>query len=53
MRINKKNIKKKFRYFPKNVVYFVFFINEMECEKGEHDFSNKVIIFNAPRVLAF
>ena len=32
---------------PKNVVYFGFFTNEMECERGKQDFSNRVIVLNA------
>ena len=26
--------------FAKNVMYFVFSINEKECERGKQDFSN-------------
>ena len=41
MRIIKKRITKKIPLFPKNVVHIGFFTNEMECEKGTQDFSNK------------
>ena len=44
MRIIKKIIQKKISLFPKNVVYFGFFTHDMECERGKHDFSNKVMI---------
>ena len=30
-----------------------FFTNEMECEKGKQDFSNKVIVLNATSVVIF
>ena len=33
-----KKITKKCRYFPKNVVDFRFFSNEMECEKDKQGF---------------
>ena len=36
-----------------NVVHFGFFTNEMECERGKQDFSNKVITPNATSVLIF
>ena len=39
--------------FPKNVVHFGFFTNEMECERAKQDFCNKVIVFNATSVLIF
>ena len=39
--------------FPKNVVHFGFFTNEMECERGQQDFSNKVIVLNPTTVLIF
>ena len=36
--------------FPKNIMHFgFFFTNEMECERGKQDFSNKVIILNVSR----
>ena len=37
----------------KNVGHFGFFANEMECERGKQDFSNKVIVLNATSVLIF
>ena len=52
MRIIKKN-NKKISLFPKNGEHFGFFTNEMECERGEQDFSNKVIVINATSVLIF
>ena len=39
--------------FPKNVVHFRFFTNEVECERGKQDFSNKVMVLNATSVLIF
>ena len=36
--------------FSKNVVHFGFFTNEMECERGKQDFSNKVIVLNARKM---
>ena len=39
--------------FPKTVVHFGFFPNEMECGSGKQDFSNKVIVFKATSVLIF
>ena len=39
--------------FPKNVVHFGFFTNEIECERGKQRFSNKVIVLNAASVLIF
>ena len=36
--------------FPKNVVHFEFFTNEMECERGKQDFSTQMIVFNAEQV---
>ena len=39
--------------FLKNIVHFGFFTNKMECERGKQDFSNKVIVLNAPSVLIF
>ena len=35
------------------IVHFGFFTNEMKCERGKQDFSNKVIVFNAASVLIF
>ena len=35
------------RLFSKNVMHFEFLTNEMECERGKQDFSNKVIVLNA------
>ena len=32
---------------PKNIVNFGLFTNEMECERGKQDLSNKVIVLNA------
>ena len=46
MRIIKKN-NRELPLFPKNVVHFGFFTNEMDCERGKHDLSNKVIVLNA------
>ena len=51
MRIIKNN--KDMPLFPKNVVHFGFFANEMECERGKQDFSYKVIVFNATSVFIF
>ena len=39
--------------FPKNVVHFGFFTNEMECERCKQDFSNKVIVLNTTSVQIF
>ena len=39
--------------YPKNFVNFEFFTNEIECEMGRQDFSNKVIVVNATSVLIF
>ena len=35
-----KKLQKKMPLFPKNVVHFGFFTNEMECERCKQDFSN-------------
>ena len=51
MRITEKY--QKMPLFPKNVVHFGVFTNDMECEKDKQDFSNKVIILTATRVLIF
>ena len=32
--------------FPKNVAHFGFLTNEMKCERGKQDFSNKEIVLN-------
>ena len=48
-----KKLTKKYRYFSKNVVHFRVFTNEMECERGKQDFSNKMIVLNATSVLIF
>ena len=37
----------------KNVVYYVFFTNEMKCKRGEQDFRTKVIVLNATSVLIY
>ena len=39
--------------FPKIVVHFGFFTNEMESETGKQDFSNKVIVLKATSVFIF
>ena len=39
--------------FRKNVVHFLIFTNDMECESDKQDFSNKVIVLNATSVLIF
>lgn len=39
--------------FPKNVVHFGFFTNEMECERGKQRFINEVIVFYVTGVLIF
>ena len=39
--------------FPKKVVHFWFFTNEMECERGKQDFRSKVIVLSATSVLIF
>ena len=39
--------------FPKIVVHFGFFTNEMECERSKQDFSNKVIVLTATSALIF
>ena len=39
--------------FPKNVIHFGVFTNEMECKRGKQDFSNKMIILNETSVLIF
>ena len=39
--------------FPKNVMHFGFFTNEVECERGKQDFSNKVMILTATSVLIY
>ena len=44
---------KKMPLFSKHVVHYGFFANEMECERGKQDFSNKVIALNATSVLIF
>ena len=33
--------KKKIQLFPKNVVHFGFFTNDIDCERGKKDFSKK------------
>ena len=48
-----KKITKKMPLFPKNVVHFGLFTNEMECERDKQDFNNKVIVLNATSVLIF
>ena len=53
MRIIKKIRKKKMPLFPKTVVHFGFFPNEMECKRGKQDFGNKVIVLNATNALIF
>ena len=53
MKIIKKNNKKKMPLFPKNVVHFGFFANEMERERNKQGFSNTVIVLNAASVLIF
>ena len=39
--------KEKMPLFPKNIMHFEFFTNEMECERGKQDFSNRGILLNA------
>ena len=34
--------------FPKKVVHFGFFTNEMEGERGKQDFGNKIVILSIP-----
>ena len=43
----KNNQQKKMPLFPKNVVHFEFFTNEMVCERCKQDFENQVIVLNA------
>ena len=50
IRIIKNN--KKMPLFPKNV-QFGLLTNEMDCEKGKHDFNNTMIIFTATSVFIF
>ena len=52
MRIIKKN-NKKMPLLSKNVVHFGCFTNDVECERGKQDLSNKVIILNGTSVLMF
>ena len=37
----------------KNVVHFGIFTNEMECERGKQEISNKVIVLNKTNVFIF
>ena len=49
-----KKITTKCHYFLKMLgILGIFFTNELECERGKQDFSNKVIVLKATNGLIF